>query len=430
MNLRKLCTAMAVVAVLGLVLAATAYGKAETKAGGWVTGEVLEVGKSAAVTCSASQSFVLETEIGTTPFKFTATGAECLEASVNEVENSGKMAEFSGKLKLTGITVNTPASCAISGGSVTTVALTGKIQMEGSTTYLLLAPSTGTTLSTLTLVKGTGACAISGSYILSGNDFGRFNPTGYSAASQPVVFSGAINSTAGGELKLGSKLAALSGVLRIALSSGGTFKTEETPSPPAGTHLGQWYVKGTKLGVGNSKALKCSAAENFFIRGLILGAAAEIKATGVECVSAQIKQVEAGGGIMSELEGQLKLTGVSVVKPEGCKIANTLTLSPETSRIYMGGENAYSRYARPFTESLATVKLEECAAAGSYPLAGEVFGQWSPTGTSAEAQGVSFSEAIQNGAGGSLLLGGEVAQVTGKANLELTEGGAWKVEEK
>lgn len=429
MNLRKFGGVAILVAAIVLASAATAYGKAETKVGGWVTGEILEVGKSAAVTCSDSQPLVLETTIGETPFKFTAKAVECPEAKINEVESSGKMAELSGKLKLGEITVNTPTNCAISGGTITTNALTGRVMMEGSTTYLQLSPTTGTALATVTVVKGAGACPLSGSYIWSGTDFGRFNPTGYAASSQPVTFSSGINSTAGGSIAFGGKTATLSGEIRISLTAGGTFKTEETPTPPAGTHFGQWYTKGAKLGVGGSKAIKCSAAENFFIRGLILGAAAEIKATGVECVSAQIKQVEGGGGIMAELEGQLKLTGVSVVKPEGCKIANALTLSPETSRVYMGGVSAYTRYARPFTENLATVKLEECAAAGSYPLAGEFFGQWSATGTNAESQGVSFSEAIQSSADGSLLLGGEVAQVTGKANLSLTEGGLWKVEE-
>jgi hypothetical protein len=433
MSVRKLGGLGVVAMVVGLVFAGYAYATPTTKVGGWITGSILEVGKSETAECSAGETFVLKTTIGGVPVKIQAKKLTCLEGKISEVENSGKMGEFSAKMEFTEATVLEPSGCSVRVGSVTgalgtiqTKPLTGRIEMEGSTAYLHLSPTSGTVLATIYL-EGGSCTAIQGSYNWRGTLYGRFNPTGFSTASQPVQFSPAIETAGGGEIHLGENIAEFTGQARIKLGSGGTFKSEETPTAPATPAPGQWYVGGSKLGVGSSRSTKCSAAENFFVTGTILGAAAELKATGLECLSASIKQIEPVEGIVAELPGELKLTGVTVVKPSGCSIASTLTIKPAVNRVYMGGSNTYSHYLGEAGKAMATVKLEGCASAGSYALEGDFFGQWSATSTSAEGQAISFSEAIQDAADGSLLLGGEVAQLTGKATTELTEGGTWAV---
>jgi hypothetical protein len=222
MNLKKLGLALVVVCALGALVASSAFAAATQKNATWRTGSTGTV-LTGSETVKASGSGELVTTVGETPLVLKSAGLECLEC---KVENSSGNAIGSGKLKFTGVTVSTPATCAVSGGSVTTLAL--KINAgymgAGTTNYVLFQPNSGTTFATVTLTAGSGSCPLSGSYIVSGKDFVQSNnATGVYEVNQTVQSSGTINSEASGEatpLKFGSKEAKLNGSGTFAFSGG------------------------------------------------------------------------------------------------------------------------------------------------------------------------------------------------------------------
>jgi len=186
---------------------------------------------SGSETVTSTGSGELVTTVGSTPLVLNSTGLSC---SGCKIENSGGAAIGSGKLEFTGVTVKEPATCAVSGGKVTTLALKVQADWMKATgeepNYILFEPNSGTTFATLTLVAGSGSCPLAGSYIVSGKVFVQsVNATGTQKIEQPVNSSGTINSTAGGELKFGSKTAALNGSGTFVLSgakAGSTFGTK------------------------------------------------------------------------------------------------------------------------------------------------------------------------------------------------------------
>jgi hypothetical protein len=188
-----------------------------------------------------------------------------------------------------------------------------------------------------------------------------------------------------------------------------------------------WREAGTKLSSGTTKAVKCSAAENFILAGTVAGAATEIKATTLECPSGDVIKQEGEHAIAT---GTLKFSGLTVVKPAGCKTNASITTKALTAKIYMEGTTTYTRFAPTEGEVFANVPLTECAAEGTYPAKGSVFGQASnATGVEAVNQVLTFSGTINSTAGGSLTLGTNAATISGKANNELTSGAKYSANE-
>jgi len=188
-----------------------------------------------------------------------------------------------------------------------------------------------------------------------------------------------------------------------------------------------WREAGTKLSSGTTKAAKCSAAENFILRGTIAGAEAEIKATTLECPSGDVIKQEGEQAIAT---GTLKLSGLTVVKPAGCKTNASITTKALTAKTFMEGTTVYTKI-QPTTETtFANVPLTECAAEGTYPVKGSVFGKASSsTGTEAQLVPSTFSGAINSTAGGSLTLGTSPATISGVANNELVSGAKYGANE-
>ena len=173
MKLKKLGTALVVVLALGAVMVSSASAAAVTEDATWRTGAagtVLTTVESVNTTGSGE----LVTEVGSTKLVLKATGLECLSCTV---QNTGGTAVGAGKLKFTGVTVVTPAPCAVAGGSVTTTALNLKADYMGvagptaSNNAALFVPVEGTRFATVELVKGTGACALAGSYPVTGSQY-------------------------------------------------------------------------------------------------------------------------------------------------------------------------------------------------------------------------------------------------------------------
>jgi hypothetical protein len=216
MNLKKLGAALVVVLLLSAVVVSSASAAAVAEAATWRTGSAGTV-LSGSETETATGKGELVTAVGETPLVLKSTGLECLECTIKNEE--GK-ATGTGKLRLTGVTVSSPAACAVNGGAITTVVIVfAHYYMNGVLWETRISVLSGATLATVSLVKGSGACPIAGTYNLTGNLFTRAtNATGVYAAGQTATSSGAINKEAGGELKFGSKAAELNGTATYALS--------------------------------------------------------------------------------------------------------------------------------------------------------------------------------------------------------------------
>jgi hypothetical protein len=117
------------------------------------------------------------------------------------------------------VTVPSNPLCAVEGftategGSVTTKPLVVEADyMIEARNFVRFAPKEGTTFATVKIVKGTGACPIMGSYPVTGSVFGEsLNLTGVEATMQGIKFTAAINTEAGGELKVKAEPATLTG---------------------------------------------------------------------------------------------------------------------------------------------------------------------------------------------------------------------------
>lgn len=232
MQLKQLGAVLLVTVALGAVTASTALAAAVTKDATWRVGAAGTV-LSGTETIRASGNTELAWEVGTTKLVVKSTGLECLSC---RIENVGGTAVGEGKLKFTGVTVVTPTACAIEGGEITTEQLRIKADYmagSGNENFVLLEPAATveSRFALLKVVTGAGGCSIMDNYNLTGSVFTKSsNATGVYAASQAVTSSGTINSEAGGALKVGPKLAALTGTITFALSgtrNGEVFGTHE-----------------------------------------------------------------------------------------------------------------------------------------------------------------------------------------------------------
>jgi hypothetical protein len=222
MSIKKLGLALVVVVAFAGIMASSAFATATASKGHWVVGGA-KLSGSKTVTCAkatGAANFVLAGKVLGTPVELQATGVECVESTIS---NPGEFAVDAGKLKFTGVTVTNPVGCSTT-STLTTAALSTQVYMEGTTSYDRFAPTSGTTFVNVPL---TG-CAAAGSYPVKGTDFGRSpNLTGVEKEHQKLEFSGAINTTAGGGLTLGTEAATLSGEAENTLSPAALFAATE-----------------------------------------------------------------------------------------------------------------------------------------------------------------------------------------------------------
>ncbi|MGH2938700.1 MAG: hypothetical protein ACRDPE_11345 [Solirubrobacterales bacterium] len=225
MGIKKIGLTLVVVTALAAVMASSALGAATTGKSQWYVGGVaLANNASKEVTCKSTGNLTLEGTVLGLKTKLTATGVECVESKIEQVEvenakkEKEKMAIDSGKLRFTGVTVDEPEGCSVTGGTVTTEKLNTFVQMDGAKVYDKFQPALGETFVKIPI---TG-CAIAGNIPVTGTDFGLAthlnakeetvnNLTGEEFAQQMLTFSGKINEEAGGALKLGGNTATLTG---------------------------------------------------------------------------------------------------------------------------------------------------------------------------------------------------------------------------
>jgi hypothetical protein len=206
MRLKKLGAALVVVAALGAVLASSAFATASTEDVKWFTGSGTELTGSETMSAEAvgTGTFTTESE-GGTKYVLQSKKVSCVEC---KIENSGGSAIGSGKLKFEEVSVVEPAGCSVA-SSITTTALSVTADwMEGTTNYIKFVPTKGETTAFAT-VSITG-CALETTLVPKGSVFVQSqNATGVQAVGQEIHSSEAINATAGGSLKVGSKNASL-----------------------------------------------------------------------------------------------------------------------------------------------------------------------------------------------------------------------------
>jgi hypothetical protein len=230
-RLRNLGIALAISLTSMAILSSSAFATASTDLGQWyVGGSALAVGSTANATCAlkSGTSATIVGVIGSQPFELQATGVNCINWKIKETQvSSQNMAVGEGQLEFTGISVVKPPCTFTVGGAMSTTLKTTElqetVQMEGTTTYLKLAPASGIEIARFELASGC-----SGTHKLVGTAFGKTSPTTTSTALQPAVFSGAINETAGGGLGIDTNTATLTAEINFSLTSGSLWTANRT----------------------------------------------------------------------------------------------------------------------------------------------------------------------------------------------------------
>ena len=148
MNVKRLLLALTAVAMFAAVMANSASATMTT-GGEWYIGATApgttlakeprwENEKKPSTAASGNMNgeakLILTGTVGEsgTPVKLTATGVECIEATIF---NEGGAGKDSGKLKFTGVTVSEPANCDVLGGEIETNELKTELYMDSGSTH-------------------------------------------------------------------------------------------------------------------------------------------------------------------------------------------------------------------------------------------------------------------------------------------------------
>ncbi|HTT94811.1 MAG TPA: hypothetical protein VMF55_09065 [Solirubrobacterales bacterium] len=196
----------------------------------------------------------------------------------------------------------------------------------------------------------------------------------------------------------------------------------------AETGKSQWYISGKALAVGSGKSVNCVIGEHNAEKKVVLTTtvgkvALKLTATGIACPGGEIEEEEPNGVKMAVAQAtSITFTGVSVSEPANCSTSAKLITEPLEAFVQMEKGSATKAFVKfaPKNGSLfikIPITGENCAIANpEYEIKGTVYGEAvNPTGTGATEQPVTFSEAIQNTAGGALTFGSKPAQLTGRA---------------
>jgi hypothetical protein len=448
MSLRRFSVAMVAVIMLAALIADSASAAVTTN-GSWHVegrngGAALKAGEAPAVGCEAVEGLELEGLVGTTkvPITLTAENVECIEASIFNDESGA--ATDQGKLRFTGVTVDTPAACSVEGGTVTTNNLRTELYMDSSNSSIAFDKfEAASGITNLAIINLIGAeCPITGAKGLKGALYGRATRlTEAHAVIQPLKFGKAEEETATGKVNLefAGNPAELEGTAVNFLTgtdAGKKFWGAATSPPPGVITGGSWYEEGVgKLPANTHTAVACEAEGNLKLVASIGAPKVPITltATGVECIEASIFNDENGAATD---QGKLRFTGVTVDDPAACSVENgTVTTNNLHTELYMDSSKtsiAFDKF-EPATgiTNLAVVKLigPECFIAGSRSLKGTFYGQAvNATGIQAVTQPLKFGKAVEETATGKLNLefAGNPAELEGQTVNFLTGVGLGK----
>lgn len=193
---RRILKAFGLAFVVALALAA--IGAASANAFTWkIAGGKLKGGEEETLTVrlNAGSKLALRVKIGGTFFKFTSEEVvETVGTALFQDAGTGN-AESEMILELKKLKVTEPAGCTVTEPIKTSV-LAGAYELVGGTLYEKFVPKVAAQLATFE-VKG---CALAAKYELKGSAFGLVEPAKTELVEQPLTFSPAINTAAGGVL--------------------------------------------------------------------------------------------------------------------------------------------------------------------------------------------------------------------------------------
>jgi hypothetical protein len=201
------------------------------------------------------------------------------------------------------------------------------------------------------------------------------------------------------------------------------------------TKKSSWLEGSTKLTIPRTvQCSKTSGTENFIIKGTLLGAETEIRASGIECSAMTIFNETTSGVNMAKLTGRFTLTGVKVAKPSGCTVSSEMVqTNPITGDVVMDSAVSAQSYlkfeADPLmSEKWADIKISGCAIAGTYPLKGTSYCLLTnQTGVNSNVQECAHN--FTTGLMGSWLLGGKPATFSGEITFQLVNGAVFGLQE-
>jgi hypothetical protein len=181
-----------------------------------------------------------------------------------------------------------------------------------------------------------------------------------------------------------------------------------------------WAIEGKALSSGQKESVAVSATGNFDFTTKVLGTTLTVTATSVTCSgTCTIDQA----GTVELIEGNLSFGGMTIDTPSGCKIPSSITTNALTGELIMdpsGGTATFVKFRPTSGETIFSMTISECAAAGTYPLKGTFAGRMNNTGVSATSQPFTFNAAEQTTGGGALKVGVEAATMTGGLAMKLS----------
>jgi hypothetical protein len=195
-------------------------------------GAELTTSEGFSIGLKSGTTYVFKSKVGAslTPIELVATGVSCSSCKVENKEvtsKAGKVAFGTGKALFTGVTVVTPAHCAVFSETgiekqVITKTLNAHADfMNGTTAVAQGLPASGTSFGVLELENSGGTCAVAGLYNVTGTTFcDWFEETGSFATSHTCATSPAVETNDGGGLVIGSQVAEATGTGVATLASG------------------------------------------------------------------------------------------------------------------------------------------------------------------------------------------------------------------
>jgi len=238
---------MAALALTAVVILASFAGAAQAKQ--WYTGAKEELLKGSTATTMTltkhpyafergpkvenPKTFHIGWEFGSVapkiPILMAASGVECVECKItNETPKPG-VAQGTGRIKFTEVTVIEPAGegCWVSGstgvkGTLLSQPLRWEFVTVGGKEFIGFYPLTGSAYLPFSI--GGGSCsALSGSYSIGGSLFAKGSGFSSNSTTHEFSFTEAIQKEAGGHLTTGVYPITFEGTLSEALTSGQTW---------------------------------------------------------------------------------------------------------------------------------------------------------------------------------------------------------------
>ncbi len=229
------------------------------------------------------------------------------------------------------------------------------------------------------------------------------------------------------------------------LALGAVFATSAFAGTPT-TRKSSWTTGTTPnantipTGKANGKAIKCRKTAQpavFTLTGTVAGQPTKLTATGVECVNATIYNEVVATVPHAKATGKIKFTGVTVDEPAGCTTPatqETNLLEGEVTMVEQGGVVSTKPFFKFEPDATAgavnftTVKLEGCAAEGSYPVKGYTYCE-ATNATEVHSEQQECGDNATTAAQSKLTLGPNAAAISGQITAELTAGGSFGAEE-